>query len=85
MKQECIDSGISIKLGKRNDSFDTLKRLCKEEAVKLLATIEVSTCKKVTVSFWTSYLPAELIGVAIFKKDENGIIGYELDFSETTL
>ena len=32
IEDDCIDSGISIKLGKRTDSFEMLERLCKEEA-----------------------------------------------------
>lgn len=62
-----------------------LERLCEEEAEKLLATIEVPDYGKVSVPFWTDYLPAELIGVAYFSKDKNGKIVHELDFSETTL
>lgn len=85
LENNSIDSGISIKLGKRTDSFEMLEKLCKEEAEKLLATIEVPDYAKVSVPFWTAYLPAELIGVAYFSKDKNGEIAYELDFSETTL
>lgn len=39
LEDDDIDSGISIKLGKRTDSFEMLERLCKEEVEKLLATI----------------------------------------------
>lgn len=85
LEDDSVDSGISIKLGKRTDSFEMLERLCEEEAEKLLATIEVPDYGKVSVPFWTDYLPAELIGVAYFSKDKNGKIVHELDFSETTL
>lgn len=85
LEDDDIDSGISIKLGKRTDSFEMLERLCKEEVEKLLATIKVPDQGKVSVPFWTAYLPAELIGVAYFSKDKNDTIVYELDFSETTL
>ena len=55
IEDDCIDSGISIKLGKRTDSFEMLERLCKEEAEKLLSTIEITDHGKVSVPFWTAY------------------------------
>jgi hypothetical protein len=79
------NSGISIRLGKRTDSFEMLERLCKEEAEKLRAIIKVPDHGKVSVPFWTAYQFSELIGVAYFSKDKNGEVVYELDFSETTL
>lgn len=85
IEDDSIDSGISIKLGKRTDSFEMLERLCKEEAEKLRATIELPDHGKVSVPFLTAYQFSELIGVAYFSKDKNGEVVYELDFSETTL
>lgn len=79
LEDDCIDSGISIKFGKRTDSLDTLERLFEEEAEKLKTTIEVPDHGKVSAGFWTAYLPSELIGVAYYSKNENGEVVCELE------
>lgn len=83
MKKE-IPSKIYIKCGNTKYSFEKLQMLCKEEAEKLSATIEISDQSKISVSFWTLDFP-ELICVGYFSKNESGSIVYEFDFSESTL
>lgn len=75
---------FSIECGATTDSFDNLKKQCQAEAEKLLSTIDLSTQKTAIATFWTADFP-ELIGVGKFYKDENGVVRYDLDFSESTL
>jgi len=84
MKEERNIERNSIKCGNVTDGFDKLQDICKKEAEKLLATIDVPDNKVVSVPFWTSDIP-ELIGVAKFIRNEDGNIVYDLDFSESTL
>lgn len=84
MKKENNHKNISIKCGKTTTSFEELKIVCKEEAEKLSKTIEVSENEIISVPFWTSDFP-ELICVGKFNRNENGLIDFELDFSESTL
>lgn len=84
MKNENYQNEISIKCGKVTDGFEKLQENCKEEAERLLTTINVPGNTIVTVAFWTSGFP-ELIGVGKFTKDTNGKVVYNLDFSESTL
>lgn len=84
MKNENYNEEISIKCGKVTDGFETLQEICKEEAEKLVATINVPDNAVVSVPFWTSDFP-ELIGVGKFTRSANGKVVYELDFSESTL
>ena len=83
MKNESHRTDISIKCGKTTDSFEKLQMLCKEEAEKLLETIEISN-QTISVSFWTSDIP-ELICVGNFSRETSDLIRYELDFSQPTL
>lgn len=67
------------------NDFEKLKALCEEEVKKLSVTIEILTNQSmISVPFWSSDFP-ELIGIAQFKRSENGTIVYELVFSESTL
>ena len=74
----------SINVGKVSDSFDTLKRLCKEKADALVKSFSDKEVEDVVVTFWTEGFP-ELICVAQFSKNENKEVVYNLDFSQTTL
>lgn len=74
----------SINVGKVSDSFDTLKRLCKEKADALVKSFSDQEVEDVVVTFWTEDFP-ELICVAQFSKNENKEVVYNLDFSQTTL
>lgn len=76
---------MTIKFGKNHFEYEELEALCKEEAEHLLKTKDFSNYSTFEVEFWTDEAWTELIGVAIFNKDENGKVTYELDFSETTL
>ena len=67
-----------------HDSFDTLKRLCKEKADALVKSFSDQEVEDVVVTFWTEGFP-ELICVAQFSKNENKEVVYNLDFSQTTL
>ena len=66
--------------------MEILEKTCKEEAEKMLSTIEIPENEIVSVPFWAPEpgFP-ELICVGKFKRDENGKVIYELDFSESTL
>ncbi len=78
------NESISIHCGETTDSFEKLQILCKEEAEKLLETIDVPNQTIISVSFWTSDIP-ELICVGNFSRNASDSIGYELDFSQSTL
>lgn len=86
MRKNDYQKEIQIECGKVSDDFDTLKDICKNEADKLVSTIQLSDENdKAKASFWTSDCFPELIGVAVFTKGSDGSITYELDFSESTL
>lgn len=75
---------MKIRCGRVTDSMETLESLCREEAEKLLATLDVPEGRQVEVPFWTKDFP-ELIAVGKFSCDKYGKVIYELDFSESTL
>lgn len=74
---------IEVNCGKTNDSFEKLKRLCEIEAEKICLEIDVVS-NSFEIPFWTEDIP-ELICVGKFYKGENGVVRYDLDFSESTL
>ncbi len=84
MKRTIIKNELSVHCGKVTDSMENLEKQCKEEAGKLLASLNIPDGGEVSVPFWTSDFP-ELICVGRFRKDEKGTIAYDLDFSESTL
>ncbi|MBO5185937.1 MAG: hypothetical protein J6B91_02655 [Prevotella sp.] len=84
MRKENQEHYISIKCGKTTDSFEKLKELCEKEAEALTKTLKVPEHTAVSVPCWTKDVP-ELIGVALFRKDNDGSVIYSLDFTETTL
>lgn len=84
--KEIRDTEFSISCGKETDSFETLEKLCNEEAEKFVPIIKVPCDSVVCVPCWTKdYGFAELIGIERFYKDDNGKIVYKMDFSESTL
>lgn len=84
MKKIIFDEELKIRCGRVTDSMETLESLCREEAEKLLATLDVPEGRQVEVPFWTKDFP-ELIAVGKFSCDKYGKVIYELDFSESTL
>ena len=82
--QNVVNSDMTINCGKESDTMETLAELCRVEAAKVAATIDVPDGKIVAVPFWTSDFP-ELICVGKFRKEESGNVVFELDFSESTL
>lgn len=80
-----MEKELVIKCGRNSDTLEKLEALCKEEAERLMPSIEVKD-NKVEVPCWTDGpgFP-ELIGVICFKKDVNGKLVYEFDDSESTL
>lgn len=74
----------SIHCGSTDDSFESLKKMCELEASKLCPTLDVRFGEIIEIPFWTSDFP-ELICVGKFSLTNDGIVKYELDFSESTL
>lgn len=75
---------ISVHCGKVTDSFEKLEALCREEADRLSLTMDVPEGQTVSAAFWTGDFP-ELICVGTFRRKDDGMAGYDLDFSESTL
>lgn len=84
MKGMNLEKEMAVHCGKVTDSMETLESLCREEAEKLLATLDVPEGRQVEVPFWTKDFP-ELIAVGKFSCDNSGKVIYELDFSQSTL
>lgn len=86
MKKESQQNDLAVKCGSNTDSMERLADICEEEADKLAETLKISEGEVVSVPFWTSGpgFP-ELICTGIFKRDDNGKIVYDLDFSESVL
>lgn len=57
MKEEFETTEISVHCGKTRDSLEKLEMLCKEEAEKLLTTIDVPDGATIEVPFWTADSP----------------------------
>ncbi|WP_087705805.1 hypothetical protein [Chryseobacterium mucoviscidosis] len=77
-------SNDSISIGKTTDSFEDLQILSKKEAEKISKTLEIREGEELRFGFWTSDFP-ELICEALFRKNVEGNIEFELDFEQTTL
>lgn len=86
MKTSKRQNEIAVNCGKTTDSIEKLEKICKEEAEKLIKTLDLRKGNAISVPFWTSGpgFP-ELICVGMFSRDESGKIVYDLDFSESTL
>ena len=74
----------NISIGKTTDSFEELQILSQREAEKMSKTININENEQLTFGFWTSDFP-ELICEAVFFRNEEGNIEFELDFDQTTL
>lgn len=74
----------NVSIGKTTDSFENLQILSQKEAEKIAKTLEIKEGEKLSFGFWTSDFP-ELICEAVFAKNEEGNIEFELDFEQTTL
>lgn len=74
----------NISIGKTTDSFEELQILSQKEAEKIANTLDIKEGEKLSFGFWTSDFP-ELICEAVFSKNEEGNIKFELDFGQTTL
>lgn len=73
----------AIHCGNTEDSFESLKKACEEEAKKLCESLNVATGEVVEIPFWTSDFP-ELICVGKFTKSDERVM-FDLDYSESTL
>ena len=71
-----------ITVGKVSDNMETLEKLCNEKAGQMSKTMNITSETEIT--FWTGDIP-ELICIGIFKKDADGKVSYNLDFSQSTL
>lgn len=74
----------NFSIGKTTDSFEELQILSQKEAEKIAQTLDIKEGEKLSFKFWTSDFP-ELICEAVFGKNEEGDIKFELDFEQTTL
>lgn len=74
----------NVSIGKTTDSFEDLQILSQKEAEKIAKTLDIKEGEKLSFGLWTSDLP-ELICEAVFGKNEEGNIEFELDFEQTTL
>ncbi|WP_295232861.1 hypothetical protein [uncultured Chryseobacterium sp.] len=74
----------NVSIGKTTDSIEDLQILSQKEAEKIAKTLEIKEGKKLTFGFWTSNFP-ELICEAVFSKNKEGNIEFELDFEQSTL
>lgn len=74
----------SIHCGSSDDSFDKLKKVCEAEASKLCKSLNIESGEIIEIPFWTSDFP-ELVCIGKFSITNDGIVKYELDFSESTL
>ncbi|MBO6117845.1 MAG: helix-turn-helix transcriptional regulator [Bacteroidales bacterium] len=85
MEKKMYDPEETFSIGKNTDSLEKLESLCKEEAEKLLTTLDMADMQNVSIPFWTSDSPTELICVCNFTTNSKGKIKYSLDFSQSTL
>ncbi|MBQ9253183.1 MAG: helix-turn-helix transcriptional regulator [Bacteroidales bacterium] len=85
MEKKMYNPEETFSIGKNTDSFEKLESLCKEEAEKLLNTLDISDRPSVSIPFWTKDLPSELICVCNFTTNGKGKTKYNLDFSQSTL
>lgn len=77
---------IQVKVGKNTDNEETLELLCREKAEEFIKAFLANPDEfSPEVEFWTSSPKTELIGVANFKRNDNGEISYDLDFSQSTV
>ena len=74
---------LAVHCGTVNDSYEQLVNLCKKEAEKLSASMDIQKNETVSVSFWCG--DQELVCVGRFRKNDNGAVEYQLDFDESTL
>jgi hypothetical protein len=74
----------NISIGKTTDSFEDLQILSQKEAEKIAKTLEIKEGEQLKFEFWTTDFP-ELIGEAVFIKNEEGKIDFKLNFERTTL
>ncbi|MEE6130530.1 hypothetical protein V2E39_24285 [Chryseobacterium arthrosphaerae] len=74
----------NFSIGKTTDSFEELQILSQKEAEKIAQTLDIKEGEKLSFKFWTFDFP-ELICEAVFGKNEEGDIKFELDFEQTTL
>lgn len=77
---------IQVKVGKNTDNEETLEVLCREKAEEFRKAFAANPGEfNEEVVFWTSSPKTEFIGAAYFKRNDNGEISYDLDFSESTV
>lgn len=75
---------IHIGIGSVDDSFESLKTMCNDKSIELMKSLDLNVGETMKVVFWTEDIP-ELIGISQFTKDKNGMVSFNLDFSERTV
>ena len=74
---------IDINVGRKSDSFESLKDMCIKKSEELKCQIEIPIGSSVKVTFWTNDIP-ELICVGCLSNN-NGEVNCELNFEQSTL
>ena len=75
---------LTVHIGSKNDSFESLQAMCKDKANDLINTVQLERGEEMQVIFWTEDNP-ELIGKANITSNDAGLLTYSLDFSISTL
>ncbi len=74
----------TIHIGSVSDTKESLAIQCYDKSIEMLYSIHLTKNEKHNVVFWTSDI-GELICVAKFMANNDGIVSFSLDFTESTL
>lgn len=76
---------ITIELGSSTDGLQVLKPMCNDTINHLAKTLDLKDGEEQEVVLWTSFGIPELIGIATISKNNDGLITYSIDYSQSTL
>lgn len=74
----------TIHIGSVSDTKESLAIQCHDKSIEMLYSIHLTKNEKHNVVFWTSDI-GDLICVAKFMANNDGIVSFSLDFTESTL
>lgn len=78
-----FDTSLKTVCGKTNTDNSVLKEQIVQKATELCKIIKLAPEERKSVTFWTEDIP-ELVCVAEYKNN-NGLISFNLDYSQSTL